>query len=61
MQCIMVKSKLQYYPLPTHSEMAQYTHLELSKRPYKYKKGLFELEADKQNTYDITVSTSLRR
>ena len=48
MQCVATKTKIEYCPLPAHEEMAKYTHLELSNRPYKYKKGMTKIEVDKQ-------------
>lgn len=48
-------SKLQHDPLPTHDEMARYTHLELSDRPYEYRKGMIAVETT-QEKHDITVT-----
>ncbi len=59
MQCIVAKSKLEYYPLPAHEEMAKYTHLELSNRPYKYKKGMTKIEVDKQSNNIIVDKKSV--
>ena len=50
---ITSKSKLQYDPLPTHGEMESYTYLELSKRPYKYRKGLYGIKVCKKPVYTI--------
>jgi hypothetical protein len=56
---ITAETKLKYCPLPAHEEMAKYTHLELSNRPYKYKKGMTKIEVDKQSNNIIVDKKSV--
>ncbi len=56
---LIVHSMLTYYPLPTYGEMEQYTHLELSKRPYMYQKGLYKQVARVKD--EIRINAKIKR
>ena len=50
---LIASSILAYCPLPTYEKMEAYTYSELGKRPYKYQKGLYDIEVCKKPVYTI--------